>query len=398
MYLGHGMSSVIGQDRGALNRRGTEFAGMLRGRVSELARLDALACSAREGAGEVVVVEGAAGIGKSRLLAEVCDRAVDDGLLVAAGASDELDQVTPWGVVLRAFASSEPALLDASELRSLRGLGDQRLAVIERMRGALEAASTRGPLLILLDDLQWADPPTLLALGELPLQLFSYPIGWLLARRPMPTTTTLDGVIGRLEAAGATRLHLTPLDAAESLAVARDAAAPMRDDELSELIVGAEGNPFYIIELLRAQRFEQRGEGGTAVVSQTVRSAVVQHLRSLSEACRQLLRVASVLGREFSVIEVATMTGEPASELVGAVDEALSAEVLIERADRLAFRHDLLRQAVYDGLPESIRVALHRDASEALRRTRQPRPAPPRTSRCGRSSCSRTRMNGGARW
>ena len=127
---------------------------MLRGRASELARLDALTYSARQGAGEVVVLEGAAGIGKSRLLAEACKRAVDGGLVVAAGASEELDQVTPWGVVLRAFASSEPALLDASELRSLRGLSDQRLAVIERMRAALEATSERCPLLIALDDLQ----------------------------------------------------------------------------------------------------------------------------------------------------------------------------------------------------------------------------------------------------
>jgi predicted ATPase len=296
---------------------------MLRGRTSELATLEALTSSAREGAGEVVVLDGAAGIGKSRLLSEACERAADEGVVVAAGSSDELDQVTPWGVLLRALTSSEPALLAASELDSLRGLSDQRLAVIERMRGALEAASARGPLLIALDDLQWADTPTLLALGELPLQLFSYPIAWLLARRPMPTTTTLDGVLGRLEGVGATRLHLAPLPAAESLAVARDAAASTRDRELSELIAGAEGNPFYIIELLRAEGLEGRAGGRTGGVPQTVRAAVAQHLRSLSDGCQQLLRLASVLGREFSVAEVARMTGEPASQLVGAVHEAL---------------------------------------------------------------------------
>jgi hypothetical protein len=188
----------------------------------------------------------------------------------------------------------------------------------------------------------------------------------------MPTTTTLDGVLGRLQAAGATRLHFEPLDAAESLAVARDAAVPMRDRELADLIAGAEGKPFYIIELLRAERLEERAEAGTVGVPQNVRSVVAHHLRSLSDGCRQLLRLASVLGREFSVAEVATMTGEPASRLVGAVHEALAAEVLVERADRLAFRHDLLRQAVYDALPESVRVALHRDAAEALRRTGAP--------------------------
>lgn len=363
------MSSAVPQDRRTPDRRGTGSVGVLQGRAAELARLEALTSSAREGAGEVVVLEGAAGIGKSRLVAEACRHALDGGLAVAAGSSDELDQVTPWGVVLRALSSSEPALLDASELRSLQGLSDQRLAVIERMRGALETASERGPVLIALDDLQWADPPTLLALGELPLQLFSYPIAWLLARRPMPTTTTLDGILGRLEAAGATRLHLAPLDAAESLAVARDSAAAMHDRELADLIAGAEGNPFYIIELLRAEKLEGRAGAETAGVPPPVRQAVAQHLRSLSDECRQLLRLASVLGREFSVAEVATMSGAPASQLMDAVNQALAAEVLLERGDRLAFRHDLLRQAVYDGLPESVRVALHRDAAEALRRT-----------------------------
>jgi DNA-binding CsgD family transcriptional regulator len=333
--------------------------------------LEALTASVREGAGGVVVLEGAAGIGKSRLLFEACERAADRGLVVAAGASDELDQVTPWGVVLRALCSTEPALLDASELESMRGLSDRRLAVVDRMRVALEAASEEQPLLVALDDLQWADPPTLLALGELPLQLFSYPIGWLLARRPMPTTTTLDGVLARLEAAGAARLHLAPLTGADSVAVATDVVGPRPDREIENVIAGAAGNPFYIMELLRAAQLEQaQGErDSVAGVPQTVRSAVAGHLRSLSAASRHLLSVASVLGREFSVAEVAAMTGEPASRLLEAVREALGAEVLTERSDRLAFRHDLLRQAVYEDLPESARVALHRDAGEALRST-----------------------------
>ena len=365
------MSSAVGHDRGTIGRRGTGSAGSLRGRASELAKLEALTHSAREGAGEVVVLEGAAGIGKSRLLAEACGRAADGGLVVAAGLCDELDQVTPWGVVLRALCSSEPALLEASELDSVGGLSDRRLAVVDRIRVALEAASEERPLLVALDDLQWADPPTLLALGELPLQLFSYPIGWLLARRPMPTTTMLDGVLGRLEAAGAIRLHLAPLTAADSVAVARDVVGPRPDREIADLIAGAEGNPFYIVELLRAEALKEpyRGRDPASGVPKTVRSAVGGHLRSLSAACRQLLSVASVLGREFSVAEVAAMTGEPASRLLEAVREALGAEVLIERRDRLAFRHDLLRQAVYEDLPESARAALHRDAAEALRST-----------------------------
>jgi DNA-binding CsgD family transcriptional regulator len=346
----------------------------LRGRRSELAVLEALTASAREGAGRIAVLEGPAGIGKSRLLLEARQRAASEGVTVAFGRADELDQVTPWGVLIRALSSSGPPLLDASGLGTLRGLSDQRLAVVERMREAVEHASGSRPVLVALDDLQWADPSTLFALGVLVAQLFSYPIGWLLARRPLPTRSALDGLLERLDELGATRVHLGPLEPADALAFARDLSAPGDAEDLSSLIADADGNPFFIIELLRAHSLQDQAEGGRATVdvAQSVRSAVSRHLRSLSEGCRQLLRVASVLGREFSVAEVAAMTGTPASRLLPGVDEALAAEVLVELSGRLAFRHDLLRQAVYDGVPESVRVALHRDAAEALRRTGAP--------------------------
>jgi DNA-binding CsgD family transcriptional regulator len=341
----------------------------LRGRERELARIDGLTVSACEGAGDIVVLEGAAGIGKSRLLAEGCARAAERGVLVAVGGGDELDQVTPWGLLLRALSSTTPALVDSSELDSLGGLGDRRLAVIEQLRCGLERASGERPLVVALDDLQWGDASTLLALSSLPLQLFSYPIGWLIARRPLPTSSPLDGLIERLEEAGASRLHLAPLAAPDATKLARDAAPTESDRELGALVAGAEGNPFYIVELLRARGERGEAGGGGGVLPQSVRAAVTQYLRSLSGDCRDLLSVASVLGREFSVAEVAAMTGDPASRLLAPVEEALAAEVLVERSDRLAFRHDLLRQAVYGGLPESARVALHRDAADALRRT-----------------------------
>ena len=146
----------------------------LRGREAELARLEELTVSAQQGVGGVVVVEGAAGIGKSRLLAHVCERAAAAGLLVAVGRADELDRVTPCGgPLLRAFRSSEPPVLAASHLNSLRRLSDQRLAVIDQMEDALEQACASSPVLLVLDDLQWADPATLLALGKLPFALFS---------------------------------------------------------------------------------------------------------------------------------------------------------------------------------------------------------------------------------
>jgi hypothetical protein len=162
----------------------------LSGRVPELAELDRLCETASSGAGGTVMVEGPPGIGKTRLLSEACARAADRGLIVVAGSADELDQVTPWAPLLMALSSSEPALLDPSLLGTVGQVGDQRFFVVEHMRSALEVAASGQPVLAALDDLQWADPSTLLALGLLSRDLFSYPVAWLSlagrlpARRP----------------------------------------------------------------------------------------------------------------------------------------------------------------------------------------------------------------------
>jgi len=227
----------------------------LRGRASELARVSALLDSCADGAGEVLVIEGAAGIGKSRLLAQAQLLARAAGFTVASDDADELDQVTPWRPLLRAFGSSEPPVLDRSALGSLRGLLDQRLAVVEAMQAALEAAAARGPLLIVLDDVQWADPPTLLALGLLPPALFSYPVGWLLARRPWPASAQLSALLTRLDGAGATRLRLGPLSAEEAAELAADLSSAwpgLGNPALPDLVAAAEGNPLYLAELLKA--------------------------------------------------------------------------------------------------------------------------------------------------
>jgi DNA-binding CsgD family transcriptional regulator len=353
---------------------GTPVVTVLHGRVIEMSRVGELIAGVSAGAGGTVIVEGAAGIGKTRLLAEGCDRARAAGLLVACGSSDELDQVTPWRALLQAFGTTRPPLLPASAFTKLAGLADQRLPAVDEMRAALEAASSRQPVLVVLDDLQWADPSTLLALGSLPPALFSYPVGWLLARRPWPVPAPLDRVAERLVEAGASRVHLGPLSGAEATALAGELAEPGRPADVERLLAQAEGNPFYLIELMKAGG-APRAAGTSAVQAELpsdVRSALRQHLRPLSDAGRQLLSVASVLGREFSVAELVAMTGQPASQLLAPVEETLQAEFLVEAPDGLAFRHDLLRQAVYENLPASVRVALHRDAADALRRTGAP--------------------------
>jgi DNA-binding CsgD family transcriptional regulator len=333
--------------------------GPLRGRDGERAELGRLVAATAYGAGGIAIVEGAAGIGKSRLLAEAARMAADRGLLVAAGVSDELDQVTPWAPLLRALSSTSPMLVSAADLAPSRVLADQRLAVIETIRTALERASHRRPLLITLDDLQWADPATLLALGSLPGKLFSFPIAWILAQRPLPASPRRQTLTARLAQAGAVRLHLRPLDAEAAAAMAADVLGSRPVAAVTDLLTRAEGNPLYIAQLLASPT-------PSSALPSTLRSAVAAHLQSLQGPVRDLLKVASVLGREFTVSELATMTGQPVSQLMSPLEQALTAEVVTEQADRLAFRHDLFRQAVYEDVPEPIRRGLHRDAATTL--------------------------------
>ena len=226
--------------------------GPLRGRDSERAELGRLVAAAADGVGGIAIVEGAAGIGKSRLLAEAAQIAAGLGVQTAAGACDELDQVTPWAPLLRALSSTAPMLVSTADLAPFRALPDQRLAVIDCIRTALERASHRQPLLITVDDLQWADPATLLALGSLPVQLFSLPVAWIVAQRPLPASSRLQSLTARLAEAGADRLHLSPLDTEAVAAMTADMLGTLPDNALADVLAQAEGNPFYIAELLRS--------------------------------------------------------------------------------------------------------------------------------------------------
>jgi predicted ATPase len=162
-----------------------------------------------------------------------------------------------------------------------------------------------------------------LALGSLPVQLFSLPVAWIVAQRPLPASPRLQSLTARLTEAGADRLHLNPLDAEAAAAMTADLLGTLPDNAVADLLAKAEGNPFYIAELLRSTSKTiappadiDPGPSSPAPLPASLRSAVAAHLRSLPEPAQDLLKVASVLGREFTVSELAAMTGQPASQLM----------------------------------------------------------------------------------
>jgi DNA-binding CsgD family transcriptional regulator len=349
----------------------------LRGRVSELDVLADLIAGTGDGTAGIVLIDGPAGIGKSRLVQDSARLAAERGFTIAAARSDELDQVTPLGPLIAALRASMPPILGGDRRLLFPGLADQRLWLLDVLHSALEAAAAARPVLISIDDLQWADQATLQAVAALPAQLFSVPIAWILARRTAPVTAAMRALLERLADLGARRIALGPLAPEAVAGLATDLLGARPDGPLSRLIDQAHGNPFYLTELLRTLagagrvvlhdgQARLRGEGVPGEFHVAIRS----HVRALSPSAQELLQVAAVFGADFAVSDLAAVMGQPSGRLLGPVLEATGAGLLVEQGPAtLGFRHDLIRHAIYSELPGPVRQSLHRDTAAALDRS-----------------------------
>src|SRR3954453_22863259 len=158
----------------------------------EVEALASITHDARQGRGRVLVIDGPAGIGKTRLLDELRLLAQRAGLSVGYAAANELAELAPLGCFLDLLRESNPPILTWDVLAESVGVPDARAIVLEQLRGVLERHALVNPVLRMLDDLHWADQGTLLAVRVLGRQLSSSPIIWALTGRPYPATPALD--------------------------------------------------------------------------------------------------------------------------------------------------------------------------------------------------------------
>jgi DNA-binding CsgD family transcriptional regulator len=336
---------------------------VIRGRDAELERLGARFDAAAAGSASVVLVEGAPGIGKTSLLAAACARARAAGLHVCAAQAEPGEQlvpVVPTALLLSALDSPAPA-------------GPSSAWPVAEVEAQLERRAVRAPLLVCLDDVQWADPTTIQALGILPGRLVDLPIVWLVAGRP-DVSGGLEDMRRRLVAGGADQLTLGPLAPEHVAQVAADVLAAPAAPALLDLARQANGNPFLLVELLRGLGDEGlvavrdgRTELRRAELPARVRETMRQRLARLTPEGRRAAGVASVLGRRFPFEHLAAMLGMSAAVALGPVDELLRSDLLEESEDgRYAFRHDLVREAVRETLPGPARRLLQREAVDVL--------------------------------
>jgi len=345
----------------------------IRGRDDELSVLAHRIADARAGTGAVVVVEGPPGIGKSRLVAEAVRLAAAAGMRVARGEADEADQVAPLSCLLGALHSGSPPLLSAQRLLALDPRPDQRYWLLQELEALLEEAALQEPLLLVIDDVQWADSATLLALRTLVPQLAPVPILWVLAVRSSAASADVRSTLTRLFEVGAVRLPLGPLPPKAVSEVTADRLDAEADPRLLRLAGHSGGNPFLLVELLDGLREEGlvRVEHGRAellddLLPSRVREGMRDRLDGVSIEAREAVQLAAVLGRRFSVDRLALVGGSSPPALLGPLAELMGADLVAEVDGRLEFRHDLVREAVLATIPASMRVALQRHAAEVL--------------------------------
>ncbi|MFF5786103.1 helix-turn-helix transcriptional regulator [Streptomyces sp. NPDC012693] len=341
----------------------------LRGRDVELAFIEARLDALDQGRGGILRVEGPVGIGRSRILAEAAAAARRRGTRVFEGAADPDEQFVPLGPLLDGLLSGEEPLPGAVRLRDLATTPGQRFWLLQELGDRLRETARDGPLLVVLDDLQWCDDLTLLTFNTLAAGLSSHAILWLVAVRggsvPSGVRTTLD----RIRQAGAHELALGALDDRAITRITEDVLGAAPDPDVLRVVRRAEGVPQLLVELLGSLREAVTIENGTAGLPAGPPAprglpSVRRRLDQLSDGARELVRTAAVVGGPVTVALLADLLGRSPAALITAVRESLDADLLTESGDRLAFRHDLIREAVEAGLPLPLRQALRDQAVE----------------------------------
>ncbi len=345
------------------------------GRDEWLSRLLPAVEAAANGAGGCVVVEGPAGIGKTRLLAAVAEQARARGVAVATARLSEFDQIAPLNALLRGLRRGDPPVLDEAAAASLARQEGSRYWLLDRLGELIEEFAQARPLVVVLDDAQWADELTVLALRTLVPSLHSSPVLWLIARRQQATRSPITDALDWLLSEGAMRLRLGPLSSEDVAEFCRVVLGAVPDSTVLALVRRAGGNPFLLGQLLTTLVADGQVvvEDGTARVvargslPSSFVGAVDNRLRDLSPTARRLLDAASVIGRPFTLHEAGGLAGVPAVQLLAAAEEASAGGLLTSSGAELEFSHDIIREAVYEGLSGPVRHALHREAANVLR-------------------------------
>jgi DNA-binding SARP family transcriptional activator/tetratricopeptide (TPR) repeat protein len=373
-----------------------EDRGPFVGRTDDAGALEA-AWAARERGLRVVVLAGEPGIGKTRLASEFARAAHRGGATVLAGSCHE-ETLIPYQPFVEALghyvaccppaelavqvnprraqlAAIVPELQDARSVDATADLGaeQERFRMFEAVSSLLSDAAHLRPLVLFLDDLHWADQPSLLLLRHIARSAKDAPLMVLGTYRPVE----VDDEHPLAEALAELR---------RSRALERRSLSGLGELEVAELIAGragqqaphgfvrrvaerSEGNPFFIEELLHDVGADADWDVAAGGVPDSIKDLVTRRLRGLGDDCRQALSVAAVTGRDFELGVLEHVLDRPRDRLVDLVEEAIAADVLVEPAQpvgQLSFSHALFRETIYEQLSATRKAAIHGRIAAAI--------------------------------
>ena len=350
------------------------------GRVAELAAIDEVVASTAAGLGRVLLLEGEAGIGKTHLVREAMARADRSGFTVVGVVADELVRrpgVIPHGIWAAATKIGDESsaflggLLDSTRAAS-ESVEDRRYAIIEATVDLVESLAQPGPLLLAVDDLQWADD---LSIGTLAAIISRVDVSrWGVVGALRPTrSSALDRLIERVRDGPGIHRRVGPLPDEDVDALATSLVDAVPSERLRQRLRATAGNPLFITELVGCLGEEGlvHLDGGVAdvagdVITADLQETVVRRLSWLPSATLELLRQATLLGTSFTLRDLAAITGRTIVETAAALRPASLAGLVSGDADGLSFRHDLVREALYGHMPPAERRDLHHAAASAL--------------------------------
>jgi ATP/maltotriose-dependent transcriptional regulator MalT len=369
----------------------TELAQTLVGRQTELELLERMLEEGCAGSPQIVFVTGEPGIGKSALLAELLRRAEERGCLALRGSAAEFERDLPFGLIIDALdeylESLAPSAFHSLETETLAELGgvfpalrsldpgsDEPTTAAERHRAyraareLIERLAVKQPLVLVLDDLHWADGASL----ELASHLFRRPprarvvlaVGLRPRQAGHATEAVMDSTLSGSESVHSIALApLAPADAQVLMGLADQAEAEC-------VYRRSGGNPFYMLELTRGRDKERglRNAEDEGDVPSAVVAAIVRELEGLSVPGRRLAEAGAVAGDPFELDLALDAAGLGEPDALDAIDE-LAARDLVRSAGaprRFHFRHPLVRHAVYESCAPGVRLAAHEHCANAL--------------------------------
>ena len=323
---------------------------VLVGRDKEVAALREV--MARLPTGDVLLVEGEAGIGKTALLDSAAELGQEFGARIIRVSADELFSSRPFGLFAE-VTDEVPSTLVRSRASDV---------LFDAVVGQVTE-----PFVLLVDDLQWADAPSAAALPSLVRRAVREGGAVIVAYRSGPRAAEIDVALDRLRELAPRQIFLGALRPTDLDEIGRRELGDALTTDVRERLQRSGGNPMYAILLAR-----DNTNGSTSTPDATLHEVVVRRARLLGSTAFQVLIAASLAGRRFRPQIVAAVTEMPLPTVLNGLTVAFEAGLLVDRETQFEFRHDLVRDELLATMPAAVRASLHRRMIDALRAARSP--------------------------